>query len=872
MRVKINNTSAFGLAKTIRLGARFSVLGIVALLALLVLPVNYKDGANAATGTALASNTSLTISSSNEIALLNLTPHDAAGTFASSSADGTAIFTVTTDNYAGYTLSIASSDDEGKLTNTDDNTTYYIDSIDAATTASSFDNNKWGYKPSKYVDTANNTVINNTGDDAVFLPSPTTEATLLDKTTTASTDNEYSIALGVKADYTTHAGSYSSTFNLITIANPTIVSISYNKNTEDNVTNMPANQTDEILTTNFTLRNNVPVREHYSFTGWCSTQPTTTNGTDTCSTTIYNPNGDGTNLSYGIDQTASNVATLYAMWQIDTFTQTTRYRYENIDGTFTEWEDSEEVVKNYGDTYTWDPATKITDFDGTPFTNSNAISYTVTDDNDNDITFTRKQFTITKRYKLEDENGNYPEEFTADGTETVRYGADYTYLRNVSYYYNTGVEATNITEDITLDLLKERIKYQVYVNKGSDIQSVTGAGSYRWGSTITISATKKDDTICRVYDENITWTKGSGWGGFADDYEASTVTGSAVQFIIGKGAATLRADVGHTDILQTVTFSSPNGDTITFDGVDYHDGDTTQAYCGTYNIAGTVTEQPMQDRIYLQDITPATCPTMKTRVYDNRDQEAYYIQKLADGNCWILNNLKLDPETTVPLTTANTNMSPDIAFTLPASEAYQSGFNVLDQPNIYTGAKYKGNTKNIWWTTTGGTLDRYYFLDSAKLKVSGPATLEFKEVSTDGVYYNYCAVSAGTFCVENADDWTGDKIYDLCPAGWRMPRSGVIDSQNDFAILYQSYNSDALAAIDAFNAYGGGMVTGGGAPTNQDTWGHYWSSSIYNFEGVHGYAWRASLSWNNEVFRAAESADRYTGATLRCMMDIPAEP
>jgi len=870
MRVKTNSTSAFGAVKTIRLGARFSVFGMVLLLSLLVLPVNNDKNVNAATGTAVSSNTSLTISNINDIASLDLTPNSVAGTFASSNVDGAAVFSVTTDNYAGYTLSIAASDDEGKLTNNDlaNNVTYYIDSIDSATSASSFSSNTWGFKPSKYVD--NNTVVDNTGNDAVFLPAPTTEATLLDRTTTSSNSNEYTISLGVKADFSTHAGSYSNTFTLITVANPTIVSISYNKNTEDNVTNMPANQTDEILTTNFTLRNNVPVREHYSFTGWCSTQPTTTNGTDTCSTTIYNPNGDGTNLSYGIDQTASNVATLYAMWQIDTFTQTTRYRYENANGTFGDWITAEEVVLNYGENYSWDQD-DVTDFDARIFEDNGVAEYIVEDDNTNDITFMRQYYTCNKYYKKQKADGTY-EDPVFDGSEQIKKGNWCTYTKSGEAGYEAVKKETmdpNYGDIINNTINYNRQTFTISFNKQGDITSVEGGGTYRWGEIVELTAVKPENSSCRTYGGTEWWTNNAP-GGFVENNGATTASNlNVVHYEVGLGNALIGVLANHTDHKQTIRFSSPNGDTIKFDGTDYHDGDSTQVYCGTYNIVGTVTEQPEQDRIYLQDITPATCPTTKTKVYDRRDNESYYIQKLADGNCWLLDNLRLDSATTATLTTTNTNMSPVYNFTLPESWPINSGYSfaVSEEPRITTNFKNDGLAP--WWQADKGTFGSDGYRLDTTYAVEGSTTIAFAEVSRVGVYYNYCAATAGTWCVDSdynhPEGFVGDgKIYDICPAGWRMPTGG--SGVGEYAELRAKYDtSDDF--VDATNTrLASGMVNGVNTQWHVRGVGFYWSSSPY--QNIYAYylaTWADGGS--GDAFHGRE-----VGHAVRCMMKTPTEP
>ncbi|MEO8691372.1 MAG: prepilin-type N-terminal cleavage/methylation domain-containing protein, partial [Candidatus Saccharimonas sp.] len=41
----------------------------------------------------------------------------------------------------------------------------------------------------------------------------------------------------------------------------------------------------------------------------------------------------------------------------------------------------------------------------------------------------------------------------------------------------------------------------------------------------------------------------------------------------------------------------------------------------------------------IQTITDANCPTTRTRAVDARDTHAYWVQKLADGKCWMLTNL-----------------------------------------------------------------------------------------------------------------------------------------------------------------------------------------------------------------------------------------
>ncbi|MBQ6375817.1 hypothetical protein IJJ37_02735, partial [Candidatus Saccharibacteria bacterium] len=240
---------------------------------------------------------------------------------------------LSTNNYTGYTLTLAGSSTTTTLNTTGGDT---LSSITANTTATDFsadnatgkaNNNKWGIMPSSYK--TGNTVTNNNA--TTFFPSPSSSNTItMDETSTAnaSSAKSYTIGLGVRADYTKTAGTYNNTNagNTITIAyvaNPTNYAITYNKgNTEDIVDNLPSTQGGNVSATSIALSNTIPTRTGYDFKGWCTVMPTTSNNNDSCAGTIYNADGANTAaaLTFPINRTTdSNTATLYAMWNIKTF-------------------------------------------------------------------------------------------------------------------------------------------------------------------------------------------------------------------------------------------------------------------------------------------------------------------------------------------------------------------------------------------------------------------------------------------------------------------------------------------------------------------------------------------------------------------------
>ncbi len=157
---------------------------------------------------------SLTLSITNPSAIVNLVVASQDGTFASSTTNSNDIaFSVTSTNPTGYTLSIAGNNDDGLLSGNKNNS---FSSITSATSESVFSshttlNGKWGYKPNKL----------NSATNTNYLPAPTTDATVLDETTAANTTaNNYTIAVGARADYSMTTMDYTNTFQLIAVSNP----------------------------------------------------------------------------------------------------------------------------------------------------------------------------------------------------------------------------------------------------------------------------------------------------------------------------------------------------------------------------------------------------------------------------------------------------------------------------------------------------------------------------------------------------------------------------------------------------------------------------------------------------------------------------
>lgn len=113
---------------------------------------------------------------------------------------------------------------------------------------------------------------------------------------------------------------------------------------------------------------------------------------------------------------------------------------------------------------------------------------------------------------------------------------------------------------------------------------------------------------------------------------------------------------------------------------------------------------------------------------------------------------------------------------MPASSL--SYFN-LEAANSYTTAGIYANDKNSTTTNFG----------------SGSGKI--------GVYYNYCAASAGTICVSSN---SSNASQDICPKNWRLPTGG---SSGEYNTLYSKYGSSQVGTNSASASYNIAAVLAG---------------------------------------------------------------
>ena len=258
----------------------------------------------------------------------------------------------------------------------------------------------------------------------------------------------------------------------------------------------------------------------------------------------------------------------------------------------------------------------------------------------------------------------------------------------------------------------------------------------------------------------------------------------------------------------------------------------------------------------MQDMADSECVTSApTTVRDARDGEDYLVQRLADGNCWLLDNLRLDlsdADILANVTETNTNAS-------ATSLGYlKNGGGTTSDQYAITGV--------VEWTDSPTYASGYSYSDPL-IATSGSGWS--KDTTTTsygngsgkiGVYYNYCAASAGSYCYGNSTSYstsTGDATEDLCPAGWRMPTGG---SAGEYQALYTAYNSDATIFRNALSTPLPGIFFKGSA-IDQGTGGFFWSSTRYSDYGMY------ILVVVSSNVDPAYNSGRGSGYSMRCLLD-----
>ena len=310
---------------------------------------------------------------------------------------------------------------------------------------------------------------------------------------------------------------------------------------------------------------------------------------------------------------------------------------------------------------------------------------------------------------------------------------------------------------------------------------------------------------------------------------------------------------------------------------------------GQYELGLNFKAIPIVTQNYMQDLTIDDCPTDPTVVIDKRDEQAYLIQRLEDGRCWMLDNLNLDltnRDTVDALSPTNTNADAASLKSLregnrSAGDQYATaGLTYENWTESYSYSQPLINKSGSCSTSSSFpcTYNGHYTNNTVLSSLASNSTFG-AGAGKIGIYYNYCAASAGSYCYGNDTAGaasSGDSTMDICPAGWRLPSAGnggeyqglynaIYDKYPDTAQDGSSpYSFQSMLAASLAGNFWTYNVDNAGNVSNQGKVVSYWSGSIRHSST--GYSIYHPAVYPSSVTLAQHATPAYNGLIVRCIL------
>lgn len=274
----------------------------------------------------------------------------------------------------------------------------------------------------------------------------------------------------------------------------------------------------------------------------------------------------------------------------------------------------------------------------------------------------------------------------------------------------------------------------------------------------------------------------------------------------------------------------------------------------------------------MQDMTSSICNAVddslipsKLQLIDERDNKLYWVAKLADGNCWMTQNLDLAGGTELSSDTTDFVSN----YTLPTT----NGWTVNNEKLVLPASAVKNSDNNNLTDSSQFSTNNYAYVynsgNTTNCGASGQNTPCYS-------YYSWDAATLGSgrsISTENTD-----APYSICPKGWRLPTSGNSSNnewkRGDFYALAKAYGADLESnyyqnsstfynnagprtAVPNFllaGYYHTGSFDSGGSL------GGYWSSTSYGNSYTARY-----LSFRSSSVYSANRSNRRGGFSVRCV-------
>ena len=376
----------------------------------------------------------------------------------------------------------------------------------------------------------------------------------------------------------------------------------------------------------------------------------------------------------------------------------------------------------------------------------------------------------------------------------------------------------------------------------------------------------------------------------------------------GYGFAGWSDDRNAANHLDTATIYGPN-ETITFDAGDY-ESNGRRLYA-----VWIPSEEPLQNWECPDDDTMPIGSV--TALYDERDDNTYAIAKLADGKCWMIENLRLEYDN-------SDNEDGLLAQGYALGNGYEGQFSGLAGPEEYWNTAYGvyDPDPNSLYSTDGS--DNTINIGTTKYpelrfpRYNNDNTSNYGNAVTDhnqpaygyGNYYTWAAAIADTsahsaiVAAAEGGAWTGRTVAtvegtSICPSGWRLPGGGnkEYESNNEYwelivngingGVLPANYDNSSSPHYDdsedylegtevseAIRAYPNNFVYSGEQARGPGHIGGYWTFSLSNTNSENAYSDVHALLFStnqdmtlNDVAPGTGFTYKNEGLSIRCVAD-----
>ena len=254
---------------------------------------------------------------------------------------------------------------------------------------------------------------------------------------------------------------------------------------------------------------------------------------------------------------------------------------------------------------------------------------------------------------------------------------------------------------------------------------------------------------------------------------------------------------------------------------------------------------------------------------DLRDNQTYAIAKLADGNCWMIENMRLDSQYT---TGSNASLAQGYGGVFIGLAEAEPSFDNDNNPNsLYTTQSYPIEGHQI---IIGDypVIPRYSNISTTSRATN--LTSNEEQAFSYGYYYTWTAAIANTSDLYKGNHTTTS----ICPLNWQLP-VGILSNfeQNidkGFSTLRIALGGDANSSGDSgevairFNQFPNNFIFEG-----------FWSSSLYN-RGKDSMLWSATANslyganhlrlYRSNYVETTDTAydNKNYGLPIRCILSL----